>query len=223
MGYTHYWYRKPTLPKKNFQKVVRDLKLVAAYCDRQFRTEDGTALIPLGDGHGENFPIFTDKEIIFNGKKDCGHAENKNLVLPWPTTGEKHTGGVAGQAGEGDNNEGWYGGSTVSMRCCNGSCSYETFWLPRIREKGEFGSQEKGKIFDFTKTAYRPYDLIVNCALLIAKNHLGDDIDVSTDGEKEHWQDAIKICAIVLEDVFDFEISKKDGNIENLKIAGGAK
>ena len=52
--------------------------------------------------------------------------------------------------------------------------------------------------FNFCKTACKPYDIAVTACLVIAKNHLGDDIRVSSDGELKDWKSAIGLCQEVL-------------------------
>ena len=42
--------------------------------------------------------------------------------------------------------------------------------------------------------AFRPYDLAVQCVLLIAKRHLKDRIQVSSGGSDFHWNDARSLC-----------------------------
>ena len=44
---------------------------------------------------------------------------------------------------------------------------------------------------EFTKTAHKPYDLVVCCCLILAKKHFGDKILVASDGTWEQdWQHA---------------------------------
>ena len=65
--------------------------------------------------------------------------------------------------------------------------------MSKIRADGETASS-------FTKTAFRPYELAVTTFLLIAKQHLGSQLSVSTDGEQTQWKDAAKICGRELGD-----------------------
>ena len=71
----------------------------------------------------------------------------------------------------------------------NGKCpnDYETFCIT---------TESNG--FDFCKTARKPYDPFVCLALLCFENEFGDDIEVSSDGERtddEGW--------VIAKDVFD--------------------
>lgn len=58
--------------------------------------------------------------------------------------------------------------------------SHETFYLSRK------GGQE------FCKTARKPYDLMVQSVILLAKHHFKDDFSFSSDGELEDWQVAFR-------------------------------
>jgi hypothetical protein len=72
--------------------------------------------------------------------------------------------------------------------CFNGAGedSYETFHIKR-------GQHE----FGFTKTAHKPYDILV-CAMLIILSHYIPTFKVSSDGGPEEWAPAIKLCQDIL-------------------------
>ena len=61
----------------------------------------------------------------------------------------------------------------------------------RVREKG--GTTILHPYFEFTKTARKPYDIVVQCCLILAKKHFGKEIAISSDGAKDDWTDAINI------------------------------
>ena len=65
---------------------------------------------------------------------------------------------------------------------------YETFYFPRVQD------EEGDRIFEFTKTAHRPYDIAVTACLVIIKHHLGDEIQVKSDGDDSQWFDAKLMC-----------------------------
>lgn len=48
-------------------------------------------------------------------------------------------------------------------------------------------------LFDFCKTAHRPYDLAVTAFLVLAKWHLGDALLVSSDGDLHNWAGAASL------------------------------
>ena len=68
---------------------------------------------------------------------------------------------------------------------------YETFTYPRI---GEYWTAVPG--FEACKTDYRPYDPIVCASLLAIRHHLGNGVDISSDGRPatdEEWRQGIAI------------------------------
>lgn len=157
---------------------------------------------PLGDGK----PVITGDLIAFNGPANCGHSADFDLVIPWPTSdaGGVLAGGIPGT---------WFAGHMVDTRLCPGDCSYESFVLERIYAPMEWERpDEDGFWFAFCKTAFRPYDLAVTAALLVAKRHLGDAILVSSDGEDAHWFDAKLLCQMELGYGLEFTINS-DGEL----------
>lgn len=75
-----------------------------------------------------------------------------------------------------------------------GENSYLKFVLELNAPKGSYEQTNKdGLIFNFCKTARKPYDFVVCCALIIAKHHLGDQISISSDGNiEDEWVEPIK-------------------------------
>lgn len=68
---------------------------------------------------------------------------------------------------------------------------YETFFFPPTDEG--YVDERYGKVFNFCKTAERPYDIAVQVFLVIAKHHLGSDIIVKSDGDFTAWERAVEI------------------------------
>lgn len=185
MGYTHYWYRPQELPKDAYAKVAEDAKKVRAWLDGMS--------VPLKGGLGTGEPIINDTEIVFNGDAKCGHT-HRDLGITWPAPDACGVGRSDGaRAGN------WFAGALLARRTCDGDCSHETFYLPRVFKPETYEKPKAdGTYFAFCKTAYKPYDLAVTACLLIAKHHLGDLIVVHSDGEPKDWQDARNICEGVL-------------------------
>jgi hypothetical protein len=75
-----------------------------------------------------------------------------------------------------------------------GDEGHENFYFPRMH-----GSNQ----FNFTKTARKPYDLLVTICLSIMKVHMPVGIHVVTDGENEDWEPAFKICSNILGHEYD--------------------
>lgn len=175
MGYTHYWtFNNQNLDADKFASVVKDFKKMVPVMEHLG--------VKLCDGHGEGSPIINEKEIIFNGDANCGH-ENRDLGIAWAT---KYAKGVSSEENSANNREMWFAGRMLETRTCDGDCSHETFYA-----EIKMGKKD---LFNFCKTAYKPYDLAVTVVLVIFQHWFGNDIRVATDGEIENWKDAIDLC-----------------------------
>jgi len=187
MGYTHYWYRPPVIPAEIFGAIRLDFeRLILPLADYG---------VHLAAGLGEDLPIITNDHICLNGVKHCGHPKNDEIGIPYPTPDACGIGPSASAVHEGS--DGLI--TRIKHRCCNGSCDYETYHFPRSLElEYAQGPNEQGLFIGFTKTAFRPYDIAVTAALLIAKRHLKDRFMVHTEGGDCQWSDAKHICQNVL-------------------------
>lgn len=200
MGYTHYWYRIADLDRELFKKVVIDFRKVNPVFEH--------VGFKLANGMGEDVPTLDFKEIWFNGLSACGHKE-QDVGLVWPTS---NASGVQmmkkGQQGESLDGK-WFAGNMATERVCSGDCSYETFHLEQhiTREEKENGDPY---FFDCTKTNFRPYDLAVQVALIIASHHLESQIRVTSDGESVHWDDARQFCEHFLGYGADFALYSEE-------------
>jgi hypothetical protein len=180
MGYTHYWRHKENLDEEQFKNVATDLKILIDVFKK--------AGFKLANGSGEKGtePIVTKDIISFNGQRECGHPY-EDLGIAWASSKasgvETSYSPVSGH---------WFAGAELDKRSCGGDCSHESFILERATKREKYDKHEL--LFDFCKTAFKPYDLLVQCALIIAKHYLKDDIIVTSDGTIEQWQDAIKVC-----------------------------
>jgi len=214
MGYTHYYYTSAEFDAKAFAKVAADFKKMI--------TPLKHLGVILADGGGEDYPTISPTEIRFNGLEKCGHTQ-RDLGITWPgksasgiSKNDTHT--ILADI----TNSQWFAGAHLESRVCGGDCSHETFSLEQKMEtswknddgtmttlepKGELagytnqdGTKNKtpeneiGKYFECTKTAYKPYDLAVTVCLVIAKQHLGEDIIVHSDGTMENWHEAMQLC-----------------------------
>lgn len=51
--------------------------------------------------------------------------------------------------------------------------------------------------FDFTKTAYKPYDMVVTASLLLLKKELGAGVEITSDGELADWKSGVLLYETV--------------------------
>lgn len=130
--------------------------------------------LPIAGPDGEGKPVFTPDLIAFNGHAKCGHKD-------YPIE--------------------FFG------RTCAARCSHESFFFERVYEPWPGQKQSESVISfestrkrrptlwgSFCKTEYKPYDVLVTCALLIIKHHLGNFVVVRSDGEDIDFDDARLLC-----------------------------
>lgn len=203
MGYTHYYYTKSILHKSDFRYIVEDFNKMLGPLEHLG--------VKIGDGMGDNNPIINNNEIIFNGLRNCGHTQ-RDLGITWPS--EKANGVFRDKVGYGIEQitkSKWFAGASLEVRACGGDCSHETFSIFQQSADNDPRMQSKsGLNFNFTKTAYKPYDLAVNVCLIIAKHYLNDDIEISSDGTAENWDEGKQLCQHFLGYGNDFELKEGD-------------
>jgi len=187
MGYTHYWSRPEEIPARYFHAIRADFeKLILPLSDLG---------VHLAGPQGDDVPILAQNLIAFNGLHACGHPVDEDIVIPYPSEFAQGL-GSSHNAIDGS----FYGvGVTLKHRCCGGSCRCESFHLARIKQihPGET-PDEQGFFGEGTKTAFRPYDIAVTAALLIAKRHLHDSLTINSCGTESQWLDAKRLCQRIL-------------------------
>jgi hypothetical protein len=83
----------------------------------------------------------------------------------------------------------------------------EPFYFPRVMEINEWHEPDStGRHFERCKTTFKPYDLAVVAFLFIAKKHLGDAIEIHTDGTDDNWFDGKLICQVTLGYGYEYRI-----------------
>ena len=87
---------------------------------------------------------------------------------------------------------------------------HETFMFPMDKELVVEAKALHGGLWDFCKTARKPYDLAVCAILLVLKHHLGNQIRIASDGKREPdgWLPAEALVKEVLG--YDVEFVKED-------------
>lgn len=188
MGYTHYWRRDKAIDPVKYKAIVEDFKKLVPIMERQG--------VKLAGGMGSGRPEL-DKDVWFNGQEQCGHKKF-DLGIAWPATNGDGEPPVTG---------GWFAGAQLSKRSCGGDCSHETFHFPQTLKLGACKVLPTlVRLIPCCKTAFKPYDWAVTAFLVIAKHYLGDKLKVSSDGEMEHWSDAMQLCQIELGYGMDFRL-----------------
>ena len=150
MGYTHYFYTKPTLDAGQFKLLAKDVK-------KLLKGDDN--ILCFEYDKPKQKPQVTDELIRFNGKLEDGH---------------------------------------------------ETFYLSRITPVSDYCSN-KEMAFAFCKTAHKPYDVYVTAVLILAKNRLGSDIRVSSDGQLVDWNAGQQLVEKVFNCELTLAMTDKDG------------
>ena len=84
-----------------------------------------------------------------------------------------------------------------------GDDGHETFVLKYRPERAGFESAGYPYGFDFCKTGGKPYDLAVCAVLMLAASVAPGWLDISSDGGRVDWQDALDFMRSVFPD-FDF-------------------
>lgn len=184
MGYCHYWEIEQDVDQGSFSHIVSDVQQIVLTLD--------DLGVRLAGSLGEGLPEIDADHIAFNGLWHCGHIKNDEIAIPFPATDAAGVGSSI-HAVEGS----YFGmGTLLKHRTCDGNCSYEAFKIARKCEANDM--VRDGRYSDSCKTAFRPYDLAVQCVLLIAKHHLKDRIQVWSGGSDYHWNDARRLCYVHL-------------------------
>lgn len=174
--YSHTWRRKRALPSHRFDRIAVDfIRLIPAL---------ELAGVPLCGEAGAGQPLLSSGAIAFNGPVGCGHELRPGLEDSLPLSNARGIGIHDAPSGP------------LPCRCCAGSCAAEPFGFPAVISShyaGDFDSIEQS-----CTTRFRPYDLAVTAALIVAKHHLGPELNVCTGGMDAQWADARQLCHSVL-------------------------
>jgi len=181
MPYTHMWRRAPELNKSGFAKLVDDVKLIF-----ERAAEMGIKICgPTGYGN----PEVSGGTIAFNGSKECGHRFY-DFGEPWPTDNAE---GVFKDEAVAENPY-WSGEHLNTRMCHGGSCAQGSFVIDRVFMEKHWTPLEKGGYFCKCETQFKPYDLVVTAVLIRLKEHLSDEVFVSSDGQERAFEDAKRFC-----------------------------
>ncbi len=76
--------------------------------------------------------------------------------------------------------------------CFNGDASKELDHETFLLQVDNDGRAENGLVFDFCKTARKPYDLMVQISMLRLKHHFPES-KISSDGDSKDWANGRKL------------------------------
>jgi len=65
--------------------------------------------------------------------------------------------------------------------------------------------KKRKELFGFTKTAEKPYDLLVTATLILYKHHFGEVVEVSGDGGQEGFKEGLDLVNKTLKLKIDME------------------
>ena len=187
MGYTHYWRRPQELDASKFKLAIDDCRKVC-----------NALPVPLGDCEGKGQPEFTDNLLSFNGSMNSLSLCKAAISIPWPTDDAEGIATIADVEPIAGN---WFAGNLLKSRCCDedGDGSFESFVLERLFAAEDWDKpDENGQFFACCKTAFRPYDLDVQCCLIVFKEYFGESIMVTSDGTDKQWNEARDVCQHIL-------------------------
>jgi hypothetical protein len=95
-----------------------------------------------------------------------------------------------------------------------GEDGHETFLFQRKEEIRDYQTAEGAKrAFVFCKTAQKPYDKYVVACLIIAKSIFGKDVNISSDGDLEDWQEGKKLAETAMNSTVTLS-QNKDGQFQ---------
>ncbi len=206
MGFTHFWQREIEINFSDMKNIVDDFQKILP---------EITKYVQLAGGTGEGEPIISYDEVWFNGSHNCGHPQNNEMGIPWPTD---HAGGIA-EPFENVEAETWANGvgTKIEKRVCDGNCAYDTFHLPRILKPYDWQKPgTNGLYLSFCKTAFRPYDYAVISFLTIVKHNLQNKIIVSSDSTDRQWFDGKLLCQAILGYGMQYEMVRNSGLIQRI-------
>lgn len=239
MGYTHYWYRKVlAFDKDRFKAFSEDCQRLAKlmpYLNVQLAGGNGEGEPVITEkeicingvancGHekrnlGITWAAKNASGVATIVKKQLSGVVDSELLTQLKKLGFNTIvaeGQDAARSGFSDSDVSgtWFAGAELTARTCGGDCSHESFFIP---QKFSFSGQawkredwiKKQEIFDFCKTAYKPYDLFAISALALAKHHLGKDIQISSDGTEAQWEDGLQI----IEKAFGYSTKELRGDL----------
>lgn len=185
MGYTHYYQRVigKDHDQETWNKFVADCKYLYKHMPEHSKSAgdyySDRPLMLNGCG-GYEKPQFTKTRIYFNG---TGTTKRITKSTTDTKTGKVTTYWEDDETGLPDELK---------------DLGHETFVILRKVRKQDDWRSDKKAIFNFCKTACKPYDLMVTACLILYKYYFRNDVQISSDGNEEDWSEACKFIGVAL-------------------------
>ena len=188
MVYGHYWHVPKQINPETFTAIVKDFKKIT--------TPLKHLKVPIYGPGGHHKPIINKRQIAFNGLVRCGHP-TQDLMVVWPSDDASGVFGKDYDLSYGQRpivDRKWKDGFKISSRTCDGNCAGEPFNFEDRIKSDKQSPNENGLYRRHVMTDFKPYDLAITSCLVIAKEHLGDNMQISSDGKMAQWNDAMQLC-----------------------------
>ena len=169
MGYTHHWEQYESIPLEDWEPFIQDCKKL--YKNMPDHSESS-------GGYHKDDPLYLSGCFKYKYPK----FNKKWVYFNGSSTPPKD------RKKDNSNYKYW----------AEDPLEHETFVLTREIEENEYGETD-GSMWSFCKTARKPYDLMVQAVLLLAKCHFKDRIRIppddwnNSDGEYEDWIQAFEL------------------------------
>lgn len=148
---------------------------------------------------------YMEREKVLRQRKFAAAARDCKLVCEHLTK----TTGVRIQYEDDDGSPPVFGNDKIHFNGV-GEDGHETFLVERTWTPPEWGERPRpnGLIFEFCKTARKPYDAHVCACLVVLRHHLDERLIVSSDGkdDEEGWPVAREACQQLLGYGADFSL-----------------
>lgn len=97
--------------------------------------------------------------------------------------------------------------------------SHETCWFPKKIELNPWQSaHSKDLVFSCCKTAHKPYDKVVVAFHIIVKHYLGDQVEISSDGDDSAWDEGRFLAQSVLGYGEEYHLDDQSGELLKVEV-----
>lgn len=194
MGYTHYFYIKEgEIKQQVWNDFLKDVKVLIKAMPEHNKYYYPEYPLAINGCFKYEKPKFTKQMIWFNGGNGL---PRKKVPYSYQDNSGTTISGMEWQDQEHGNKD-W------------NDLGHETFVLTRKNKKEDYEDKNRTHTFRFCKTQYKPYDMVVQGVLILAKYHFKDDIKVSSDGNMEDWKHSFEWTASIHKKVLGLMLNDK--------------